>query len=206
MPFVDLSFSITANDSVPADHGYHLYSAISRILSDLHQASGIGIHSIRGMQIGNRRMSLDERSHLVVRVDAARMCEVLPLSGKQLKIANAVIQVGVPQVRSLTPSTSLRSRLVIIKTKQAPRASDLNPDIFSAAIRRQLDSLEISSEAIATIGKRRTVRIRDKEVVGYEVILEGLDAGESLNIQEKGLGGRRHMGCGLFVSTLPGGN
>jgi hypothetical protein len=31
------------------------------------------------------------------------------------------------------------------------------------------------------------------------VIIEGLTAEESLTIQEKGIGGRRHMGCGVFV-------
>jgi CRISPR-associated protein Cas6 len=53
--------------------------------------------------------------------------------------------------------------------------------------------------AAGTRGKRRTLRIKDKEVVGYEVKLEGLTVAESLNIQEQGLGGRRHMGCGVFV-------
>lgn len=35
--------------------------------------------------------------------------------------------------------------------------------------------------------------------LGYEVVLEGLTAKESLHFPEKGLGGRRHMGCRVFV-------
>jgi CRISPR-associated protein Cas6 len=54
-----------------------------------------------------------------------------------------------------------------------------------------------------TLGKRRTLRIKDKEVVGYEVLVEALTAEESLNLQEHGLGGRRHMGCGIFSSVGP---
>ena len=200
MPTVDLSFSVMGKDAIPADHGYHLYSAISRVLPDLHATNGIGIHPIRGTQIGDRRLALDRRSRLVARTDTDHIAELLPLAGKQLSIGGTSLRVGVPQVRSLIASTTFRSRLVVIKTKQAPRASDLTLEIFTAALRRQLDALEVSSEAIVTIGKRRTLRIKDKEVVGYEVILEGLIADESLDIQEKGLGGRRHMGCGVFVA------
>ena len=105
-----------------------------------------------------------------------------------------------PQVWSLRPSTALRSRLVIIKIKDAPTAADITAENFEASARRQLNALGVSPESILTIGKRRTLRLKQKEVVGYEVILEGLTAEESLNVQEAGIGGRRHMGCGVFTS------
>ena len=77
----------------------------------------------------------------------------------------------------------------------------MDAEKFAEAVRRQLDTLEISERVILTIGKRRTLKIRDKEVVGFEVILEGLTASESIILQEHGLGGRRHMGCGVFVTV-----
>ena len=63
----------------------------------------------------------------------------------------------------------------------------------------KLAELGISAEAVLSLGKRRTLRIKDKEVVGYEVLVETLTAEESICLQEAGLGGRRHMGCGVFV-------
>jgi CRISPR-associated protein Cas6 len=60
----------------------------------------------------------------------------------------------------------------------------------------------VSDEAIVSVGKRRTIRIHGKEVVGYELVIEGLTADESVAIQTTGLGGRRHMGCGVFVPHL----
>jgi len=46
---------------------------------------------------------------------------------------------------------------------------------------------------------RRTVRIHDREVVGFALRVQDLTAEESLHLQEHGLGGRRLFGCGIFV-------
>ena len=197
---VDLAFQIGCPDSIPSDHGYRLYGALSRALPAVHQEDGVGIHPIRGRQVGNRQIMLLPSSRLVLRTDSGKIGELIPLAGKQLDLAGCKLRIGVPQVWSLPPATALRSRLVIIKLKDAPTASEINGGNFQSSARRQLDSLGVSPEAILTLGKRRTLRIKDKEVVGYEVILEGLTAEESLDIQERGIGGRRHMGCGVFVA------
>jgi len=206
MSMIDLAFPLMSVEPIPADHGYPLYSALSRLLPDVHKANGIAVHPIRGTQIGNRQLNLNDRSRLALRTDTDSIGELIQLAGKQMNIAGSGVRIGVPQVWALRPATALRSRLVIIKVKDAPTAADLTEDIFTAALRRQLDSLGVSSEARITIPmcragtpRRRTLRIKDKEIVGYEVILEGLTAEESLNIQERGLGGRRHMGCGVFA-------
>ena len=47
---------------------------------------------------------------------------------------------------------------------------------FEAEIRRQLTAIGVSIQAIVSVGKRRTIRIHGKEVVGYELIIEGLYA------------------------------
>jgi len=51
---MDLCCVVTATAPVPADHGYHLYAAVSRMLPAVHQANGISIHPIRGRLIGDR--------------------------------------------------------------------------------------------------------------------------------------------------------
>ena len=88
---------------------------------------------------------------------------------------------------------------------------------FLAAAQRQLAELEIQAQAglvyqpqivAENQGKqtgsrslflRRTLKIKDKQVVGFALQVEGLSAEESIRLQEKGLGGRRHFGCGLFT-------
>jgi len=207
-PAVDVSFPITTRHPIPADHAYLLYSAVSRVLPELHGGNGFGIHPIRGQQIGGRTLRLCDFSRLTIRTPADRIGELLPLAGKQLKMLDRSLRVGVPQVRPLIPATALRSRLVVIKVAHID-AKGLTEDIFTAAARKKLDALGVSREVRIVIPRRddrpirRTLRIKDKQIVGYEVLLEGLTAEESLNVQEAGLGGRRHMGCGIFVKFDP---
>ncbi len=189
---LDLEFPVSSQAAISSDHGYHLYAGLSKTLTAVHSENGIGIHPIRGRQIGNRLMQLMPWSSLQIRTPQDRIGELVSLAGQQFRIGDRTVRLGVPQVKALVPSTALRSRLVTIKGYQ-------DADTFAEAVRRQLDTLEISEQSIITVGKRRTIRIRQKEVVGFEVILEGLTANESIAVQETGVGGRRHMGCGVFV-------
>ncbi len=190
---IDLAFPVQAISPLAADHSYHLYAGVSRLLPAAHAENGIGIHPIRGQQIGDRSLQLTARSRLAIRIAADQIPNWLTLAGKSIDIAGVKVRIGVPQVFALQPATALRSRLVTTKNCQDQAR-------FETELRRQLDALNVSPEAIVTIGKRRTLRIKEKDIVGYEVIIEALTAEESLNIQTTGLGGRRHMGCGIFVA------
>lgn len=197
---IDLSFALIGECAIPSDHGYHLLAAISRLLPAMHKPNGIGIHPIRGRLLGDRRMRLCDFSRLTIRVAPERIADLLPLAGKQLNIAGQHIRLGVPQVHALKPAAALRSRLVTIKIS-GDRHETRPPDkpSFLSAARRQLDSLGISPNAQLIIGKRRTLRIKEKEVVGYELLVSKMPAEQSLELQSAGLGGRRHVGCGIFT-------
>ena len=206
---VDIRFRLLGSE-IPADHGYLLFAAVSELVPAFHHDEEIGIHPISGRLIGNRQLAFTERSLLTIRIDSERVSQTLGLTGKALRIGPAVVQVGVPHVLALEPSPRLYSRLVVIK-------GFLEPDAFLEAAGRQLQALEIRGEvslvpqlqiAAANQGRtggsrspyvRRTLRIRDKEVVGFAVRAEGLTAEESVRLQEQGLGGRRRFGCGVFV-------
>jgi CRISPR-associated protein Cas6 len=73
----------------------------------------------------------------------------------------------------------------------------MDTDTFFEAAKRQLQDLQVAGET--HIGERKTFRLKDKQVVGFEMGISNLTADESLALQEKGLGGRRRMGCGVFV-------
>lgn len=192
MPLIDLAFRLTGS-AVPVDHGYALYAALSRILPEIHAAKDIAVQPIRGLYSGNGTLHLADFSRLIFRLPDEQIQTYLKLAGKRLAVDEHPLGVGVPEVRTLRPVARLRARLVTIK-------GFLQEDEFLAAAKRQLEQRGIKGQA--HIGARRTFRVRDKQVVGFEMGVTQLTAEESLTLQEQGLGGRRKMGCGVFV---PGG-
>ncbi len=216
MEVVDIAFRIQGT-TIPVDHGYLLYSSLSRRIPDIHQHSGdserniIGVHPIRGRPVGDRQMALDETSRLVIRAERTAAASLMELCGCELRVGPGVLTVGTPATRALSPAPVLHSRLVIIKGL-------VTEEEFLDGVRRQLDALEIegnaslvprraerSLESRLPIGNdrspwvRRTLRIRDREVVGYAVTVSDLDAESSIALQIHGIGGRRRFGCGVFV-------
>ncbi len=195
---LDLEFPVFSTSAIAVDHGYHLYAGLSSALATVDSENGIAMHPITGRQIGDRMLQLMPWSSIRIRTPLERIGDLVGLAGKTVTIGDRQVRLGVPKVQGLEPATALRSRLVTIK-------GFMDVETFAEAVRRQLDALEISERVILTIGKRRTIKIRDKEVVGFEVILAGLAAAESIALQEQGLGGRRHMGCGVFVTATMSG-
>lgn len=204
----DVSFLLSSQGRpIPVDHAYPVYSALSRILPELHTLEEVGIHPICGIQAGNQMLMLTSESRLVIRIEPERIATILPLAGKSIGLGQTVLQIGVPTIHGLAPSPILRSRLVTIKGFTEPKT-------FCEAIRRQLDAMEVSEQVGILLKKkerkptgelvvlRRTLRIHEKEIVGFEVFLTDLSDEESIRVQEIGLGGRRKMGCGMMIPAV----
>jgi CRISPR-associated protein Cas6 len=191
MPYVDLAFRMTGA-TIPVDHGYSLYSAVNHLI-DIHDANGIGLHPIRGVYSGDGNLRLTTWSRLIFRVPDDQIRVYLKLAGKKLDVNGCALRIGIPEVRLLRSAPTLRARIVTIKGFQ-------EEEPFLEAAKRQLHSLGISSSH-AMAGERRTFRVKDKQVVGFEFIVSGLTADESLSLQVSGIGGRRRMGCGIFITS-----
>lgn len=209
MPVVDIQFRISGK-LIPVDHGFHLFSAVSKVIPELHYHKEVGLHPISGLFAGNRYLAITDKSFLTIRLSSERIAMVLPLSGKMIQLNGYSVRIGVPQIRAIMPSSKLYSRLVTIK-------GFMEPENFLEAAYRQLQYLKI--KAIPTLIEqtqiaesnldklsgthstylRRTIRIHDKEIVGFAFKVEELTTEESIRLQEKGIGGRRHLGCGIFV-------
>ena len=190
MPIVDLAFRLTGT-RIPVHHGYALYAAINRVVSELHDANDIGVHPVRGQFDSNGCLLLSPSSRLVVRLPDDRIREFLKLAGKTIEVHGHRLRIGVPEVRVLQPATALYARLVTIK-------GFMEAETFLEAAKRQLSEDCVTAEL--QLGERRTFRIKDKQVVGFEMHATGLDPDESIKLQEVGIGGRRRMGCGVFVA------
>jgi CRISPR-associated protein Cas6 len=196
IPYVDAAFP-ARGDSVPLDHAYPLLGALSRILPVLHDAPHWGVHPVLGERSSPGVLALTSRSHVKLRVPSAEVGQLLPLAQQTLELDGARIRLGVPRLLPLMPTPHLRARIVTIKGF----ADDT--DAFVLALRRQIASIpglgQDPERIEVQVGPRRVLRARQHIVVGWAVALAGLDADTSLAVQVNGLGGRRHMGGGIFV-------
>lgn len=205
---VDVAFRVNGSN-IPADHGYLLYGAATTALPLLHRGGAeYAIHPIRGRQLTGRELALGPESELVFRLDHEKIPAILPLAGQSLRVGRYSIVVGVPHTRPLRAGAILYSRLVVIK-------GFTEADAFLAAAQRQVDGAGVSGtvslvepvhrrrfEGRSESGGgpvRRTLRVRDKEIVGFPVRVTGLSDANALVLQARGVGGRHHFGCGVLV-------
>ena len=200
MPVIDLAFRVMAQ-TIPIDYGYALFGAISRIIPSIHGDRRIGVHPIRGMHLEPRRLSLVDGSRLRLRLPSEEVATYLALAGATLDLDGSKLAVGIPAVEPLHPAPALRSRLVTIGQLK-------DPEPFLATAQRQLTDLGVppTAEFLADthpdrLGQpvRRVIRIKDRRIVGFPLLIPNLTAEESLIVQEHGIGSRRRMGCGVFV-------
>ena len=199
-PYVTVHFPLQGRQ-LPADHGYALYSAITRQLPDLHGVPWLGIELISGVPWRAGVIVLPTRgASLRLRIPADHYGHVLPLAGRRLDLSGHIIRLGIPSARPLLPAASLYARSVTIK-------KFTNPEPFLDAARRQLDALNINATLELPLDeqgryRRRILKIHDKTVIGFSLAAHGLSDDDSLRLQSVGIGGRRAMGCGLFNSIV----
>jgi CRISPR-associated protein Cas6 len=199
-PYINVTFALSGKQ-LPADHGYLVYSAISRAFPALHSVDWLGIELISGFPSAPGLIAVPDRSAtLRLRIPADHYRDVLLLAGKRLDIGGHQIRLGLPVARPLEPAPSLYARVVTIK-------KFTEPEPFLEAVNRQLDSLDVKGNAELPRDeqgryRRRIVTIHGKSVVGFSVAVHDLHDDDSIKLQSFGVGGRRAMGCGIFNPTV----
>ena len=209
-PTLDILFRVTGTE-VRTDHGYALYGALSRILETeedrwMHGNPHIGLHTLRGARLGNGRQLVGPNARLGLRLPSDLLPRSLKLAGKGLDLDGCKLRVGVSETRTLLPAATLHCRVATTRNGQDPAR-------FDAEIARQVAALGVRGKVFrvpegspGNDGRdpsRRIVRVKGKRIVGYAVLAAELTAEESILLQERGLGGRRRMGCGIFVPFQP---
>jgi len=200
MPVIDLAFPIKG-EFISIDHGYGLFSALCRVVPSLHGDTKVGVHPIRGEFRKPGVLGLITASRLRLRLASEELAPYIPLCGANLEVDGYPLQIQNPVVETLQPVGSLASRLVTFR-------GSLTPDQAEAQARKALLDLEIAATPMLVPSPhpkhpgepiRRVLQISGKRVVGYAMRVVGLTEDEALKLQEIGLGGRRRMGCGVFV-------
>src|SRR5436309_2391089 len=129
-PIVDVVFPVRGS-TIPADHAYSLFAALSRRMPTLHEESQIGIQGISGKHEPARRLRLNPASKLRLRMPLGLLELVLPLAGQLIELDGDVVTLGFPQILPLRPAATLQSRIVVI-------AGFMEPEAFVKAAYQQL--------------------------------------------------------------------
>jgi len=185
---VDLQFDLLG-ERMPAEHGYPLYRAISAHLHWLAEAPQAGIHAVRAAAIGGGMLGLSRRVKLVLRVPRDRMPEALALEGRELDLGGDALRVGAVRERAIEPWNTLYARLVI--------AGPEDETAFATALGALL--ADIGQDCGIVLGRRASLRTPEGTRGGYAVMLHGVDPGNSIALQELGIGEHRLYGCGILV-------
>lgn len=208
MDFLEIQFALQGK-TLPADHGYALYSAVKKRLqeqendalpddlpAEVHLCSVSGVPDRAGM------IYLNRHSRFRLRCPSEQMqLWYRFLQNQVLDIRGHLIRLVQPRITLPEASDTVVSRLVTFKLEAIDHADV--PRYFLESCQKGLEQLEVKGKAFIPSDRngdlaRRTLQIKDKKVVGYGVVVEGLSQEDSLKLQWHGLGGRRHFGCGWF--------
>lgn len=194
-PTADACF-VVRGDSLPLDHGYMLFSTLSKMVPALHQKAGWGMHTIAGRQRRPGLLDLDGKSTLRIRLPSSDVGRLFPLIGASLEVSRHAIELGEMSLQPLTPVASVWSKIVTVRGYTEPQA-------FLTQLREQLAALPDLGQPVDSLElvvvHRKIMKIKNQTIVGFRTEIHGLEAKASLRLQELGLGGRRHMGAGLFI-------
>jgi CRISPR-associated protein Cas6 len=209
MNFLEIQFGIGGTTkTLPADHGYALYSAIKKALQQVDTApqdmtEDIKLCSVPGIPIEPGKIQLHQRSRVRLRCPADQVQTwYRRLQNQELNIQGHKIRLVKPRLMLPEVSDTLRSRMVTFKLEKVDQPE--LPQYFLESCRKGLERLEVKAEATFIPSDedgnlaRRSLRVKDKRIVGYSVVVEGLSEADSLKLQWHGLGGRQHFGCGWF--------
>ena len=192
--------------SLPADHGHRLYGAMSRIVPTIHQPKksfSWRMATIAGTLNGRGEILLTDYSRLRIRTEQEQIPLFLQLVQKLLKVGKHSLILEPPEIHPICTAKTLKARLVVIKGFQ-------QPEPFINSVQYQLQKLGIANFKAYVpnnaLGEpdRKVIKVHRNEVVGFGVVVTGLNALDSIALQIKGCGGKPKMGCGFFspVSSL----
>ena len=216
MNFLEIQFALRGK-TLPADHGYSLYSALKNIVSEnsskiILEDSPVKdfppeviLSTIPGILDRQGLIYLNRSSRLRLRCPSEQAQQWYRLFQNQvLDIRGHLIRLIQPRLCLLEPSSILKARLVTFKLEKW----DIHdaPAYFLESCQKSLLNMEIQGKAFIDSNydgdlAMRSLKIKKKNIMGFGVVVENLNDRDSLKLQCYGLGGRKHFGCGWFYPS-----
>lgn len=196
---VDAVFNITCRN-LPVDHAYALSQAIQRALPWFADEAGAGLHLVHVAGSGNgwlrpgdprALLHLSHRTKLTLRIPKRRTTDAGALLDQTLDVDGHALRVDTITLRPLSRITTLFSRYVVITAGN-------DEDSFLKAAADQLGALGIRPRKMLC-GLTTPIATPARTLQTCSLMLADLTLGESVLLQQQGLGPERKLGCGLFL-------
>jgi CRISPR-associated protein Cas6 len=198
--YLRLKFPFSGQLEIPIDvQSAHemLYAGLSRICPLIHENDcNIRISPIRGLLFQNeRKLYLSPRSHFFIQLPMHQLPQVLQIAGKFFRLGANRYRLGIPQIFALQPSCSLAARFVTARGKlETEEMFQHIKSVFQESLKAQE-----GKDYILHIRRRRVIRIKGKNVVGFGVLLTDIRSEQlSLQIQAAPPLGRGKYGAAFF--------
>ena len=175
---------------LPRDHGYPLFRELSRLLPWLPDEALAAVHHIHGAETGkDDLLILNRRAKLVIRIPIHREADLAILSGQTVTIGGFKLTIGKGKPKPLSRHSPLYAHCVT--------TGSMDEEGFASDIIHILDELKITCRFIC--GRRQTITTADGVAYGYSLLLHELPIDQSILVQQRGMGGNRKIGCGIFI-------
>jgi CRISPR-associated protein Cas6 len=126
-----------------------------------------------------------------LRVPKSRLQDARALSGQTLDIEGHPLEIGKSEVFMLSSLPTLFSRYVISN-------AELDEMQFLEDVARELKTMDIPGRKMLA-GIMHTMNFPDGQVFTRSLMVADLEPGQSVRLQQIGLGEGRTIGCGLFL-------
>ena len=197
---VDLSFELSGR-SLPVDHAHGLSTALLQVLPWLDDEPRAGIHLIHVAASGNgwfrpehgeeQCLYLSRRTKLTLRIPKERVDDARALTGTGIDVQGHALLIGKATVKPLSSLGTLLARYCVSD-------ADDDEDRFLQRMVEELAGMGIRVRK-ALCGKSLVFRMPDGPLHVRSLMLADLSPQEAVQLQQRGLGPGRKIGCGLFI-------
>lgn len=196
---VDVAYRIQCRN-LPVDHAWALSQAVLQVLPWIEDEPGAGVHTIHVADSGNGwqrpdgaddLLCLSRRTRLVVRLPGARLAAAEALVGRTLNVSGHALTIEKSTVKPLVAIQTVFSRYVV-------GAEGEDESTFLQKALRELGMQGIQPKKMLC-GIEKRIDTPDQPIHTRSLMIADLALTDSLRLQQRGLGPRRSLGCGLFL-------
>jgi CRISPR-associated protein Cas6 len=198
---VDILFALECRQ-LPVDHAFALSEALCRAIPWLAEEPQVGVHDVHvaGSQNGWERpargtdsfIQPSRRTKLAIRAPRALVERLsAELTGTRLRVADCPLTIGPGKVRLLSKETTIFARHVV-------GAAQEDEESFLARCAQDLARMNIRMRK-ALCGKAAELATPTGPIYARSLMVASLTVVESVRLQQRGLGPKRLLGCGIFI-------